>query len=627
LFAIRERGEVTSQRVFSTSARLLVGLVVSLALAFLPVQAKSSQDEQWPIPNNPNFGHHSVVIEDSVDHFSLFSWVENYELRPGKVVFCPEPGKGDCAQGTNYAVNANLAICELEQDSDCIERLVFEKDGLLHEAMFERYVYTSHPNKFVGDGKVFSKNVGSPSIWRVRSMPHEGGDLYLVISGVKGGWHFDNGGSRDVELYAQIVPVSIHSEKAGGQFSFQHCPVEVGDDGLSYVTGCGGPATDYGRYRCSLFEQDGTCLLRQAHDLDASITMDIRLRSSVVGWFHGRMKDPVISATTKDRSQRISISAKPVRVPSFYFGGNYADLPKVAKDYWDECLPAGTCSAGTRQANSKPAEESDGNKRNVIAFESPIGSRAMNILNTFRPLVNDRSVASPTTWSFRTLSSESSRTLDGCSQQTQGLFGLVTTNATSYLEGPPEFNGGYLNYKVAGMHFMANGTDPFLGTYDLLIRADVARCIYGYSNAPISATVAVIGEQGEEKVATTIVSEKDGWLKLAAYGFTFSENEIRAQIRQSQIKTLTNFTSSYLSAKQKAEIRAVLAKSDGNTKFICTGIRYFNQPLSENIKVRARAKAACDYAKSINPNFSYWYQTKTTQARSYNGKVMVVSKG
>ncbi len=96
-----------------------------------------------------------------------------------------------------------------------------------------------------------------------------------------------------------------------------------------------------------------------------------------------------------------------------------------------------------------------------------------------------------------------------------------------------------------------------------------------------------------------------------------------------QIRTLTNFAgnSTTLSSRQKAEIRDVLAKSDGNTKFICTGIRYYNQPLSENIKVRARAKAACDYAKSINPNFSYWYQTKTTQGRSYNGQVMVVSKG
>jgi hypothetical protein len=70
----------------------------------------------------------------------------------------------------------------------------------------------------------------------------------------------------------------------------------------------------------------------------------------------------------------------------------------------------------------------------------------------------------------------------------------------------------------------------------------------------------------------------------------------------------------------------VLAKSDGNTKFICTGIRYFDQPMSDNIKVIKRAKAACDYAKTIRPEHSYWYQTKVTQSKSYNGKVLVVSK-
>jgi hypothetical protein len=69
-----------------------------------------------------------------------------------------------------------------------------------------------------------------------------------------------------------------------------------------------------------------------------------------------------------------------------------------------------------------------------------------------------------------------------------------------------------------------------------------------------------------------------------------------------------------------------MARSAGNGKFICTGIRFINQPVSENIRVRARAKAACDYAKSLNPKLSYWFQTKTTTARNFNGRVIVVSK-
>lgn len=61
-------------------------------------------------------------------------------------------------------------------------------------------------------------------------------------------------------------------------------------------------------------------------------------------------------------------------------------------------------------------------------------------------------------------------------------------------------------------------------------------------------------------------------------------------------------------------------------KFICTGIRYTSQPMSENIKVRKRAKAACEYAKQLNPNLSTWYQNKPTQARSYAGKVLLTVK-
>jgi hypothetical protein len=213
-----------------------------------------------------------------------------------------------------------------------------------------------------------------------------------------------------------------------------------------------------------------------------------------------------------------------------------------------------------------------------------------------------------------------------------GTTGLFTSNAMIFSGVPPAFRDGTFSYTVAGLHYKPDGATPVEGTYDFIIQSDVARCLFGYSNAPISATVQVFGENGEQKVATTLVSEKDGWLRLSASGFTFSANEVRVAIKQagrSQIRTLSNFTgnSTTLSSRQKAEIRDVLAKSDGNTKFICTGIRYYQQPMRENIKVRARAKAACDYAKSINPNFSYWYQTKTTQARSYNGKVMVVSKG
>ena len=93
-------------------------------------------------------------------------------------------------------------------------------------------------------------------------------------------------------------------------------------------------------------------------------------------------------------------------------------------------------------------------------------------------------------------------------------------------------------------------------------------------------------------------------------------------------KTLATYSGSAtgLSSVQKAQIKATVEANPNAEKFICTGIRYFDQPMSVNIMVRKRAKEACAYAKELNPELSTWYQNKPTQARSYAGKVLLTVK-
>ena len=93
-------------------------------------------------------------------------------------------------------------------------------------------------------------------------------------------------------------------------------------------------------------------------------------------------------------------------------------------------------------------------------------------------------------------------------------------------------------------------------------------------------------------------------------------------------KTLSAFSSSAtgLTNQQKAQVKAAVEANPTAEKFICTGIRYYSQPMSVNIMVRKRAKAACEYAKQLNPDLSTWYQNKPTQARSYAGKVLLTVK-
>jgi hypothetical protein len=70
------------------------------------------------------------------------------------------------------------------------------------------------------------------------------------------------------------------------------------------------------------------------------------------------------------------------------------------------------------------------------------------------------------------------------------------------------------------------------------MRSDVARCLYKFSKAPVSATITISGE-GDKNIATTVVSERGGWLKLAAYDFTFSQKTIKVKLTQKKQTTIT----------------------------------------------------------------------------------------
>jgi hypothetical protein len=50
--------------------------------------------------------------------------------------------------------------------------------------------------------------------------------------------------------------------------------------------------------------------------------------------------------------------------------------------------------------------------------------------------------------------------------------------------------------------------------------------------SPIGATISIVSETGEPNIATTLVREKDGFLNLAAYNFTFSSPTVRVKLTQ-----------------------------------------------------------------------------------------------
>jgi hypothetical protein len=85
---------------------------------------------------------------------------------------------------------------------------------------------------------------------------------------------------------------------------------------------------------------------------------------------------------------------------------------------------------------------------------------------------------------------------------------------------------------VSGAHLKSDGS-IFEGSYNLSIRSSLARCIYKFTAAPISATISVVNSEGENKVSTTTFNEtKSGWINFTAAGFTFSSPTIKVRITQ-----------------------------------------------------------------------------------------------
>ncbi|MFM8960937.1 MAG: hypothetical protein ACKOGQ_00005, partial [Actinomycetota bacterium] len=73
------------------------------------------------------------------------------------------------------------------------------------------------------------------------------------------------------------------------------------------------------------------------------------------------------------------------------------------------------------------------------------------------------------------------------------------------------------------------------GTYDLALRSEFARCLYGFTDAPIRANVSITSSDGSsQNIATESLrtNADKSWIYLSASGFTFSSPTIKVKLLQ-----------------------------------------------------------------------------------------------
>lgn len=207
-------------------------------------------------------------------------------------------------------------------------------------------------------------------------------------------------------------------------------------------------------------------------------------------------------------------------------------------------------------------------------------------------------------------------------------FGYTVASQNSSAAGKPSWNQSdmSLDFNIFAPHLRADGSLN-KGYFRFWGHLDYFDCLYPGNSirGATSVKVQVFNEDGEIQVATVVGSVKEGLLVVDAFDFHYSSPTIKASLNRPLTRTLTKFsgTNKTLTSKQKSQIKSILAKVKNNPKFICTGV-YTND--KDRITAIKRARAACDYARSLDKNHSYWSQAKKTSAKSYDAKVMITSK-
>ena len=587
---------LNKSKLASWSLMVLVASLVIFGLSS-PNTVQASEawspnvDSMWANGQNPDYqpGDELLYIEEEGnDGGTVVTALIHGTDTPIKI--CTELGPDlDCNTGelVDIGHRAVLPVCSGVLEN-CIESLeVAQGDGSFEKA---QYSFTPEGVRFEGNPNLGVPNGTLPSTFRSSIANSETND-YTVEANLN--FSLQNFSASKHEFNAAGFYVRIQASKPVIRKGLLQSKAMFKDGQISVQESQG-----------CIYQDTDLCGVAVDFAPSTSFRVTMVLTDKLTGWFRGRMSNPDISIEPAGPGYiRVSVSGDPVNVPRF--------VSVYASRLGD------------------PGYSGDHAHGGAYTIFNSASTNAMSLINLYRDKLKDTAAGVSTVWSMTSISGNqaaaNSPEAGRCLESNSKVLGIVTTNATAYTGAIPEFDAGYLTYKVAGLHYEPDGVTPNLGTYDMVMRSETARCLYGFTKAPVSATVAVLGEMGSENIATTIVSEKDGWLKLAAYGFTFSEKKIQMKLTQPFTKTITKFSGSSkaLTSKQKAEIKATVAKAKSNPKFICTGTYV---KASSKATALARARAACNYARSLDKNHSYFAQAKQTAAKSYDAKVMLVSK-
>ena len=472
--------------------------LILLATLAPPADGANSFERPW-WPKVPSLGFSST--EAFTPGVREKSWVSGYSYAEGatsglytRSVSCLSVDDSACANADSIAANFILPPCSLNEGELCVESLeISNAAGKFEPATLG---YEAPSPKFLP-----SKNRGTPF----------GGGISL--------WHSKSTlNALGVDQFAVHVHLDLQNMRNKAcPTNTQACPFELGNFSANVFPVKVRPITPDDK---CLWIENNDCAVITDFLPGTKVALTVRMDNSLTGFLFGRMQDVTMEVKPISKNlNALRVEASPIDVPSIHAFVAKSDLPKYPElaKYWDQ-----------RRANLAASDKISGETIDL----GPWPQYAMNDFLAFSSLVESGELVT-SIWRFG--SGLGMGTGSECYKDKTKILGLVTTNASTYDPGPPSFDGSSLNYRVGGAHFLADGRTLVRGSYDLALRSEFARCLYGFSNAPIGASISVVSSDGSTQDISTESLREDAnrqWLYLSAKNFTFSSPTIRIKLIQ-----------------------------------------------------------------------------------------------
>jgi hypothetical protein len=407
---------------------------------------------------------------------------------------CDSAGDPKCVT-TDFPGVAQMIIppCEVDSTSMCIEGLSIGRESSLQATKFIRLVKSKKV-----DGNLSAKvpNGYNQSLWSLSAsngFAEQNFSVYVIYKSTL------NGSVLDFQAL-----VNPYTENRDSRYREQTASNEPISDGGQRIVGSNG---DYG----CIWIEEGLCGKAANFQEGMRVELKLRIFDGLAGWLSGRLKAPEISIEDAGNSLRtMKISGEPVSVQKAFAKVKIADA--------------------TAELKSEVAYVGIKENEQYLFTSSANDAKAIDFFNVWSKYWPDNASSVQTYWGFSSLVNSN----QPCLSDKSRVIGLVTTNAMVYDGTPPVFKDGEIQYRVASVHNDPAGKQ-FQGLYDLVIDSKIARCLYNYSNAPISASVSISSSEGNQSVATTVVNEKNGWFRMGAYGFHYSAPTIKVKLTQDAV--------------------------------------------------------------------------------------------